>query len=141
MANPFDPSQGSYYNPDQLGYENVYLKETLHETGHVMGLNEPTDQQPGQSVMNNSSFCPKDRCADGTENIPTNITPCDNETVNLFYNDPRLPRRRLSRNTVSAPTAIVSSRVFIKVSTARPASATASLWTAAATSATARPSS
>ena len=82
IATNFGGDGGPFYDPNKLGYESVYIKESLHEIGHPMGLNHPKNQQPWQSVMNNSSDCPNDLCPDGTSNMPEDITPCDNQTVN-----------------------------------------------------------
>lgn len=86
LANPLDPNSGPFYDPTKPGYDSIFIKEVLHETGHGMGLCHPVrgDQQPGQSVMNNSSSCPNDTCPQGSiepSGLPTSVQPCDNTRV------------------------------------------------------------
>ncbi len=75
-----DNSTSPYYNPALPGYDSIFRKMTEHETGHGQGLDHPTNQQPGQSVMNEAvDNCPNDNC----NNLPSNgVQPCDNNAVN-----------------------------------------------------------
>ena len=61
-------------------YGNFVLKLTLHEIGHTMGLAESAGdacgQPDGNSVMN--GHCGTN---DSAGNVPTDITPCDQQTV------------------------------------------------------------
>ncbi len=66
-----------FFNPSQPGYAAIYRKLTEHETGHGQGLDHPTDQQAGQSVMNVSGDCVNDVCGQ----MPDGIQPCDNASV------------------------------------------------------------
>lgn len=72
------------YDPLAAGADTFFLKATLHEIGHSMGLEDiPTppsgqvcDQLDGGSVMN--TLCNQN---DRGGNNPTDVTPCDNSVV------------------------------------------------------------
>jgi hypothetical protein len=90
-ANGFDPSQ-PFFDPQSPGYDSIYIKLGEHEIGHGMGLDHPPSnaQQPGQSVMNDDG-CPNNEPNDGCNSLPTDITSCDNSTVNDVYFNPPPP--------------------------------------------------
>lgn len=84
-----------FYDPNQPGYNTVYIKQTMHEIGHGMGLthytsnhpdacrnppNTADDQIAASSVMN-------DGCDvnDSGNNQTTNVTNCDNPRVNALF--------------------------------------------------------
>jgi hypothetical protein len=80
----FDTSQQAVYDPNSAGYDTMFLKQALHELGHTMGLDHPPnptgngcDQTDGASVMNYA--CDTN---DSANNMPTDVTTCDNQTVN-----------------------------------------------------------
>jgi len=80
----FDTSQQGAYDPGSAGYDSMFLKQTLHELGHTMGLNHPPnptgngcDQTDGASVMNYAC-----NANDSANNMPTDVATCDNQTVN-----------------------------------------------------------
>ncbi len=80
----FDTSQQAVYDPSSAGYDTMFLKQTLHELGHTMGLDHPPnptgngcDQPDGASVMNYTC-----NTNDSANNMPTDVTTCDNQTVN-----------------------------------------------------------
>jgi len=88
-----DNTQGNFFAAGQTGYDNVFLKIMLHEIGHTMGMNDVPvpdltkncgDQTAGNSVMNG-------KCGvnDQGNNMPTDVTPCDNMDVdsNFLYNN------------------------------------------------------
>lgn len=59
------------------GYYSFVKKTMLHEIGHTMGFGEISNQDPGQSVMNSYSGT-----NDSDNNMPTEVQPCDNTSVN-----------------------------------------------------------
>lgn len=68
------------YDPDlPASYATAFLKATLHEIGHFMGLDDvPSNiQQKGKSVMNGAWGS-----NDGQNNCPTDVTICDTNAVN-----------------------------------------------------------
>lgn len=84
-----------FYNPNTAGYETAYVKQTMHEVGHLMGLSHYTqghpdrchltpdpsdDQSSGSSVMN-------DGCGpnDESNNQSTTVTNCDNPRLSGIY--------------------------------------------------------
>lgn len=80
----FDTSQQAVYDPNSAGYDTMFLKQALHELGHTMGLDHPPnptgngcDQTDGASVMNYTC-----NTNDSGNNMPTDVTTCDNQTVN-----------------------------------------------------------
>jgi hypothetical protein len=98
LANPGCDTCGPFYDPNALGYDTVFLKILLHEMGHTMGLGEAPgtpglDQIQQNSVMNQViGSCPNDACDVGVYdtpggNLPTQVTDCDNSSVNgvLWY--------------------------------------------------------
>jgi hypothetical protein len=71
----FDPTE---FVANQPGYDTVFLKGALHEIGHTMGLDHiPTFEMPGRSVMNSRSGV-----NDQNNNNPTDVQPCDRQSVN-----------------------------------------------------------
>jgi hypothetical protein len=82
-------SDGSLvYDPGKAGYETFFLKQSLHELGHTLGETDAPlpssgngcDQTDGATVMN--SGCGAN---DYTNNMPTDVATCDNNTVNQDY--------------------------------------------------------
>ena len=67
-----------YFNPNAPGYASVYRKIIRHEVGHGQGLDHPTGQQPGQSIMNIARDCVNDNCGE----LPDDLMPCDNNRIN-----------------------------------------------------------
>lgn len=90
-ANPLAFGAAPYYDPSAPGYDTVFKKGTHHEAGHTMGLNHPTDQQAGQSVMNESIICPEDAPNDACNFSPASITTCDDGKVRELYAPPPPP--------------------------------------------------
>lgn len=89
QANTSNPSSvyygQPYYQPGEGGYNTVFKKKTMHETGHTMGLCDvpASAQQREQSVMNRSrENCPNDRCGEQ----PTSVQPCDTNAVSTVAN-------------------------------------------------------
>lgn len=81
------------YNSNEPGYDTVFLKNALHEIGHTLGLNHPDnptgngcDQPDGVSVMNYQC-----NVNDKNNNMPTEVQPCDDNTINSFYPPPPPP--------------------------------------------------
>ncbi len=80
-----DLTNKTFYDPSQPGYGTAITKEAQHEIAHTMGLEDqprdtskPCDGQTAQeSVMN--SMC---NVNDSANNLPTNVTNCDNQGVN-----------------------------------------------------------
>lgn len=74
-SNPSSPYYGQpYYNPNEPDYNTVFLKKTMHETGHGMGLCDvpAAAQQPGHSVMNTGrENCPNDTCGEQPSHCAT----------------------------------------------------------------------
>jgi hypothetical protein len=79
LVDPSDPSRGPYYDPNQPGYDTIFQKETEHEIGHSLGLNDVDDvcRQYGQSVMNHATDCANDNC--GAK--PVGVAQCDSNAV------------------------------------------------------------
>jgi Calx-beta domain/Domain of unknown function (DUF4214) len=70
-------------DPNQPGYDTIFVKLTLHEMGHTMGLDHPAvpgnvcDQPNGATVMN--FIC---NINDQGGNLPTSPTACDQSSIN-----------------------------------------------------------
>ena len=86
----FDTSQTNFYDPNSAGYDTMFLKQTLHELGHTMGLTDapnPTgngcNQPDGASVMNYT--CDPN---DSANNEPTDVADCDKTAVQTSYPTP-----------------------------------------------------
>jgi len=86
-TDPSDPSTGPFYDPTASGYDTVFKKATMHEIGHGMGLDHPSNQVSGGSVMNGRSNCPNDNC----NFLPSSIKDCDNRVVDSVYAPPPPP--------------------------------------------------
>lgn len=78
------------FTPGETGYDTVFLKVALHESGHTMGLGHPPLPPPGtncdgqvrgDTVMNN--VC---NINDQANNMPTDVTTCDQNTVRNMPN-------------------------------------------------------
>ena len=85
---------GGWYNQSDPSYATAILKVMLHEIGHTMGITDEVTpsqtedcfgQTPGISVMN--AMCGVN---DFTDNLPTNVTPCDQQSITqtTTYADP-----------------------------------------------------
>jgi hypothetical protein len=81
-----DANNTALIDPAQPGYDNIFEKLMLHEIGHSMGITDMPlpdatadcgGQSGGQSVMNG-------KCGvnDQGNNLPTNVTACDSQSVN-----------------------------------------------------------
>ena len=76
-------------DPAQPGYDEFIIKLTLHEVGHTMGLDHPTNstnpcaQPRGASVMN--YIC---NVNDQANNMPLEVTACDQNTINSMARYP-----------------------------------------------------
>jgi Calx-beta domain/Domain of unknown function (DUF4214) len=70
-------------DPAKAGYDTIFIKLTLHEMGHTMGLDHPAapanvcDQPNGATVMN--YVCNEN---DQGNNLPTSVTTCDQNAIN-----------------------------------------------------------
>jgi hypothetical protein len=90
----FNTSLTAAYDPSQPGYDTIFLKVGLHELGHTHGLTEAPlpasgngcDQPDSATVMN--YLCGAN---DSAGNAPTDVTGCDNNTINSFYPPPCPP--------------------------------------------------
>lgn len=91
LADPLSPTTGPFYDSQAPGYDTVFIKKIEHEIGHGLGLDHPTAQQPGQSVMNRSVVCPNAAPNDACNESPTDITPCDSTKVQEVYYEPPPP--------------------------------------------------
>jgi hypothetical protein len=81
-------------DPNKAGYDTIFIKLTLHEMGHTMGLDHPTpapanicDQPNGATVMN--YVCNEN---DLGGNLPVTVVACDQNTINTesIYPTPAL---------------------------------------------------
>jgi Calx-beta domain/Domain of unknown function (DUF4214) len=81
-------------DPNKAGYDTIFIKLTLHEMGHTMGLDHPTqafanicDQPNGATVMN--YVCNEN---DLGGNLPVNVAACDQNSINTesIYPTPAL---------------------------------------------------
>jgi hypothetical protein len=86
-------------DPNQPGYDTFFVKITLHEVGHTMGLDHPPvpngnacNQPDGASVMN--YIC---NVNDRSNNMPLRVTECDQSTLNSL---PRYPPFNQSPNPI-----------------------------------------
>lgn len=70
-------------DPSKAGYDTIFVKLTLHEMGHTMGLDHPAapanicDQPNGATVMN--YICNEN---DLGGNLPTSVAACDQNAIN-----------------------------------------------------------
>src|SRR2546423_838545 len=78
------PGGNPIYDPNQAGYYDMFLKVTLHEIGHTMGLNDAAvpstgycDQPDGATVMN--GYCGTN---DSGGNYAKTVTQCDQNALN-----------------------------------------------------------
>jgi len=83
------PGSSPYYVQGADGYDTVFIKKTLHELGHAMGLGDSTrPQTAGNSIMNTSRGpnCQNDVC----NNQATSVQPCDNAAIQYHqsYQEP-----------------------------------------------------
>lgn len=76
-----------YYDPSKPGYSTVFGKKVRHEAGHTQGLDEPPNQQPGKSMMNQGANCVNDDC----DSQPDDVQPCDNTRINQVPGYPSPP--------------------------------------------------
>jgi predicted Zn-dependent protease len=72
-----DANNTTYFNPSGAGYNTVFVKAVLHELGHTMGLEHPSVQVSGASVMNTPNTI-----NDSNNRTSINITSCDIGIVN-----------------------------------------------------------
>jgi hypothetical protein len=86
-------------DPNQVGFDTFYIKITLHEVGHTMGLDHPPvpggnacNQPDGASVMN--YIC---NVNDRSDNMPLRVTECDQSVINGL---PRYPAFNQSPNPI-----------------------------------------
>jgi hypothetical protein len=90
----FNTALTAAYDPSQPGYDSIFLKVGLHELGHTHGLTDAPlpasgngcDQSDGATAMN--YLCGAN---DSANNAPTDVTGCDNNTINSFYPPPCPP--------------------------------------------------
>ncbi|HEX8144887.1 MAG TPA: DUF4214 domain-containing protein [Pyrinomonadaceae bacterium] len=79
----FPGSSDLIINPSRAGYDTIFIKLTLHEMGHTMGLDHPAapanicDQINGATVMN--YICNEN---DLGGNLPTSVAACDQNAIN-----------------------------------------------------------
>ena len=93
-------------DPNQPGYDTFFIKITLHEVGHTMGLDHTPvpsgnacNQPDGASVMN--YIC---NVNDRSNNMPLRVTECDQSVINSL---PRYPPFNQTPNPID------STRVFV----------------------------
>ncbi len=88
-------SAGLFYDSTKDGYDNIFVKMTMHEIGHLMGLSHYTDGYPGgcfdqirhSSVMNNPCGVNdvRNEAAGYGDNMPTTVQLCDTTRLNGIY--------------------------------------------------------
>ena len=80
-------------DPGKAGYDTIFIKLTLHEMGHTMGLDHPfapanvCDQPNGATVMN--YICNEN---DQGGNLPTSVAACDQNAINSESIYPPIPQ-------------------------------------------------
>jgi hypothetical protein len=80
-------------DPSKAGYDTIFIKLTLHEMGHTMGLDHPAapanicDQPNGATVMN--YVCNEN---DQGGNLPTSVAACDQSAINSESIYPPIPQ-------------------------------------------------
>jgi hypothetical protein len=84
-------------DPNQPNFDTIIIKLTLHETGHTMGLDHPSNGDPcaqpdGASVMN--YIC---NINDRSNNMPLKVTECDRGVINGL---PRYPAFNQTPNPI-----------------------------------------
>ncbi|MDT5270846.1 MAG: hypothetical protein QOH49_3032 [Acidobacteriota bacterium] len=80
----YDPNLPVPPGMSSNGYDTIFQKETEHEIGHPMGLND-ADGPDGGSVMNRAAWgCPNDTCG----RKPLGVTNCDGSTAQQVSNRP-----------------------------------------------------
>ncbi len=75
---------GDFFDPQASSFSNALLKVMLHEIGHTMGLTDVLadfSQDCGGQTTGNSVMNGKCGVNDKGNNLPTDITACDNNTV------------------------------------------------------------
>jgi hypothetical protein len=75
---------GDFFDPQASSFSNALLKVMLHEVGHTMGLNDvPADLSQGCGGQTAANSVMNGKCGvnDEGNNLPTNVTACDNSTV------------------------------------------------------------
>jgi hypothetical protein len=80
-----------FYDPNVSGYDTIYIKTTMHEIGHLLGMNHYksghpnacTQQAAGSSIMNDAC-----QVNDSESNMPTDVTNCDFNQVKPVYSCP-----------------------------------------------------
>jgi hypothetical protein len=94
-------------DPNQPGYDTFFIKLTLHEVGHTMGLDHPSvpggnacNQPDGATVMN--YIC---NVNDRSNNMPLRVTECDQATLNSL---PRYPPFNQTPNPID------NARIFVR---------------------------
>lgn len=86
-----------FYDPNVGGYDTIYIKNTMHEIGHLLGMNHYTQghpnsctqQSPQSSVMNDSCGVNDNGTYFGSTFYPsvqtTTVTSCDYAQLNPIY--------------------------------------------------------
>lgn len=78
----FSNTTTKFFDSSEPGFSNPYEKAALHEIGHTMGLNHLAPPngcpEPDQVSVMNSMCNPND----SSNNMPTNVTGCDNNVIN-----------------------------------------------------------
>ena len=77
-----------FYDPNQPGYNTVFLKQTLHEIGHGMGLNHYSFNYPNsctQQIHRSSAMNDACQVNDYMDNQPTTAQSCDLAQVSTIY--------------------------------------------------------
>ena len=79
--------RGQWYDQSRGSFADAILKVMLHEIGHTMGLNDvpvPDINAPcGNQTARNSVMNGKCGVNDEGNNLPTDVTDCDNNTASL----------------------------------------------------------
>lgn len=86
-----------FYDPNVGGYDTIYIKNTMHEIGHLLGMNHYTSghpnpciqQSPQSSVMNDSCGVNDNGTYFGSTFYPgvqtSTVTTCDYAQLNPIY--------------------------------------------------------
>ena len=117
-------------DPAKAGYDTIFIKLTLHEMGHTMGLDHPfapanvCDQPNGATVMN--YVCNEN---DQGGNLPTSVATCDQNAINSQSIYPPIaqapPSLQFSAGAFTATEA--DNRILVTVTRSGDASAAASV--------------